>query len=142
MAKSTRSKAKRSFRRDKREREDSVFFINDAARLARLSAKLRSKFADGAVAGSDAAAGPADGELASGEPQTEEGISEAEGAGDSIVVDAEAPAKISTHGPRSSRRASWRLSKGMSARPKRADTLNKQGTVPGRRKPGRSHRRR
>jgi YBL028C ribosome biogenesis factor, N-terminal domain len=59
MAKSTRSKAKRSFRRDKREREDSVFFINDAARLARLSSKLRSKFADGAVEGNDAEAGPA-----------------------------------------------------------------------------------
>ena len=58
MAKSTRSKVKRSFRRDKREREDSVFVINDAARLARLSAKLRSKFADDAVDGSGAEADP------------------------------------------------------------------------------------
>lgn len=46
MAKSQRSKVKRSFRRDKRERENSAYHAIDAARLERLSAKLRSKFAD------------------------------------------------------------------------------------------------
>jgi len=50
--------------------------------------------------------------------------------------------KISTSGPRTSRRSSWRQSKGMSARPERPNALNKQGAVPGRRKAGRSHRRR
>jgi hypothetical protein len=41
MAKSTRSKTKRSFRRVKR--ESGVFAVADAARLARLSAKLKNK---------------------------------------------------------------------------------------------------
>jgi len=46
MAKSTRSKVKRSFRRDKRETAASAYHAVDAARLARLSAKLRAKFED------------------------------------------------------------------------------------------------
>jgi hypothetical protein len=50
--------------------------------------------------------------------------------------------KISTSGPRNSRREGWRLSKGMLAQPNRPSTLNKQGIVKARRKAGRSHRRR
>lgn len=46
MAKSTRSKVKRSYRRDKREIGASAYHAADVARLARLSAKLRSKFED------------------------------------------------------------------------------------------------
>jgi hypothetical protein len=46
MAKSTRSKVKRTFRRDKREAAASAYHAVDAARLARLSAKLRAKFED------------------------------------------------------------------------------------------------
>lgn len=49
MAKSTRSKVKRSFRRSKREVATSAYHAIDAARLERLSAKLRSKFDDDAA---------------------------------------------------------------------------------------------
>ncbi|TFK56074.1 hypothetical protein OE88DRAFT_1652665 [Heliocybe sulcata] len=49
--------------------------------------------------------------------------------------------KISTHGPRNSRREQWRLSKGLPARPQ-AKGMNRQGGVAARRKAGRSHRRR
>jgi hypothetical protein len=49
--------------------------------------------------------------------------------------------KISTHGPRGSRRERWRTSKGMTPRPK-SRGMNRQGTVASRHKPGRSHRRR
>lgn len=49
MAKSTRSKVKRSFRRSKREVATSAYHAIDAARLERLSAKLRSKFDDDAT---------------------------------------------------------------------------------------------
>ena len=51
MAKSTRSKVKRSFRRDKREVAGSAYAAVDAARLERLSAKLRAKFATKPVDG-------------------------------------------------------------------------------------------
>lgn len=46
MAKSTRSKVKRSYRRSKREAVTSTYHAIEAARLGRLSAKLRAKFDD------------------------------------------------------------------------------------------------
>ncbi|KAI0723341.1 hypothetical protein C8Q76DRAFT_794296 [Earliella scabrosa] len=49
--------------------------------------------------------------------------------------------RISTHGPRGSRREQWRLSKGLPARPK-SRGMNRQGLVAAKRKSGRSHRRR
>ncbi|KAM5535671.1 hypothetical protein V8D89_010658 [Ganoderma adspersum] len=49
--------------------------------------------------------------------------------------------KISTHGPRNSRREQWRASQGLPARAK-ANGMNRQGGVAARRKAGRSHRRR
>ncbi|KAI0751395.1 hypothetical protein C8Q80DRAFT_1157145 [Daedaleopsis nitida] len=49
--------------------------------------------------------------------------------------------RVSTHGPRNSRREQWRLSKGLSARAK-SKGMNRQGEVAARRKSGRSHRRR
>ncbi|KAL7282143.1 hypothetical protein ACG7TL_003612 [Trametes sanguinea] len=49
--------------------------------------------------------------------------------------------RISTHGPRNSRREQWRASKGLPPRPK-AKGMNRQGGVAARRKAGRSHRRR
>ena len=49
--------------------------------------------------------------------------------------------RISTHGPRGSRREQWRLSKGMPARPQ-AKGMNRQGGIAAKRKAGRSHRRR
>ena len=53
----------------------------------------------------------------------------------------EGPKRISTHGPRGSRREQWRLSKGLPARPQ-AKGMNRQGGISARRKAGRSHRRR
>ena len=49
--------------------------------------------------------------------------------------------KVSTHGPRGSRRERWRASKGMTPRP-RLRGMSRQGTAASRYKPGRSHRRR
>lgn len=54
MAKSQRSKVKRSFRREKREGLSSAYQVIESARLQRLSAKLRAKFADDAATGDDA----------------------------------------------------------------------------------------
>lgn len=51
------------------------------------------------------------------------------------------PKKISTSAPRDSRRESWRLSKGLSARPK-SRGQNKQLTATGKHKAGRTKRRR
>jgi hypothetical protein len=58
-----------------------------------------------------------------------------------MAVNAETSERISTHGPRGSRREEWRASKGLVARPSR-DAMNRQGGVAGRRKAGRSKRRR
>jgi len=49
--------------------------------------------------------------------------------------------RISTHGPRNSRREEWRKSKGMVPRPVRRG-MNRQGGVAARRKAGRPSRRR
>ncbi|KAA1466163.1 hypothetical protein DENSPDRAFT_876292 [Dentipellis sp. KUC8613] len=49
--------------------------------------------------------------------------------------------KVSTHGPRNSRRESWRQSKGLAPRPK-ARGMNRQGLVAAKRKSGRPSRRR
>ncbi|KAF9468959.1 hypothetical protein BDZ94DRAFT_1279464 [Collybia nuda] len=123
MAKSIRSKAKRTFRSKKR--ETGVYAATEAARLHRLNAKLVS------VASAD----------------KQEGVSAEGFEGDdndmleSIVVDVETSKRISTHGTRGSRREEWRASKGLVARPAR-DAMNRQGGIAGRRKAGRSKRRR
>jgi len=108
MAKSTRSKLKRSFRRTKR--ETGVFAAHDAARLHRLSAKLKNvvdKDQDGDVAiineEEDAEARAplvGDGEKADN-PEA------------SMDTDAPQTKKVSTHGQRDSGRNAWRQSKGM-----------------------------
>jgi len=49
--------------------------------------------------------------------------------------------RVSTHGPRGSRREDWRKSKGMSATPS-SHGMNRQGGIAARRKAGRSKRRR
>ncbi|TFL00068.1 hypothetical protein BDV98DRAFT_569941 [Pterulicium gracile] len=56
-------------------------------------------------------------------------------------MDVDSSKPISTHGPRGSRREEWRVSKGLSARPKRHG-MNKQGGIAAARRPGRSSRRR
>jgi len=131
MAKSTRSKAKRSFRAQKR--TSGVFAATDAARLQRLSAKLL-----------DAASQPVS------EPQPEEGAEElaVENAKQNEDIDMDtsdnketSDTKISTHGPRNSRREHWRASKGLKPRPK-SPGMNRQGGLAAIRKAGRSKRRR
>ena len=62
------------------------------------------------------------------------------GAGPSSTL-ASGEKRISTHGPRNSRREQWRASKGLPARPK-SRGMNRQGGVAAKRKSGRSHRRR
>ncbi|TFK27078.1 hypothetical protein FA15DRAFT_666814 [Coprinopsis marcescibilis] len=59
-----------------------------------------------------------------------------------MEVDAETvPKRISTHGPRNTRREAWRVSKGLEARPG-LKGMNRQGGLSARRKAGRSKRRR
>ncbi|KAF7313651.1 Sm domain-containing protein [Mycena chlorophos] len=139
MAKSLRSKVKRSFRANKR--QDSVYAATAAARLDRLHAKLS------AVVSADVER----------DDEEERDEIEMEQDGDALLA-SDVPAqindsmqvdgttagssKISTHGPRGSRREEWRLSKGLAARPPRARGLNRQGEVGARRKAGRSKRRR
>ncbi|KAI0069035.1 hypothetical protein BV25DRAFT_1792695 [Artomyces pyxidatus] len=119
MAKSTRSKIKRAHRAHKR--TDSVYAAIAADRVRRLHDKLA------AVVESKV------------EETTEEGMPE------SMELDGaaspSATKKISTHGPRNSRRESWRASKGLAPRPE-ARGMNRQGTVAARRKSGRPNRRR
>jgi len=144
MAKSLRSKTKRTFRRVKR--ESGVFAAADAARLERLSSKLKSKI------GTDK-----DGDVSlEGNEQAEEDVVDEKD--ETVVADVEnmevvtggievdskgaQTEKISTSGPRLSRRDSWRLSKGMKLQRKNPDKLNRLGVVAAKRKAGRCKRRR
>jgi hypothetical protein len=53
------------------------------------------------------------------------------------------PKKVSTHGPRQSRREQWRESKGLTPRPKaKGNGMSRQGIPAGKRKAGRPQRRR
>ncbi|WVR05341.1 hypothetical protein IAU60_002355 [Kwoniella sp. DSM 27419] len=97
MAKSIRAKANMASRA--RKRLSSHYAITDAARTQRLSDRLLGK-----------------------DKENKEGM-EVE-AGDKVEDDEEKmdeePKKISTSGSRGSRRESWRLSKGMPAKPKKS----------------------
>ncbi|KAJ7117409.1 hypothetical protein C8R43DRAFT_1091195 [Mycena crocata] len=120
MAKSTRSKVKRSFRSKKR--ETGIYAATEAARLNRLHAKLSTVTSRIDL------------------PQMDgEEMEDDEDLPDPMHVDPEK--KISTHGPRGSRREEWRTSKGLAARPSPTG-MNRQGGVAARRKAGRSKRRR
>ncbi|KAI0254293.1 hypothetical protein BJV78DRAFT_1121592 [Lactifluus subvellereus] len=134
MAKSTRSKVKRAFRAKKR--TEGVFAATEAARLQRLNAKLRAITTTAAAAGEDS--------RQKEKKEQEHGDDDVDTPG-SWVQDGTAPqkftGKISTHGPRGSRRECWRVSKGMAPRSK-SRGMNRQGTAAARYKPGRSHRRR
>ncbi|RPD61893.1 hypothetical protein L226DRAFT_535264 [Lentinus tigrinus ALCF2SS1-7] len=150
MAKSTRSKVKRHFRAKKR--EEGVYAATEAARLQRLNMKLRALTATTAVQqekNEDEMPVEREGE---GELHDEPGADgqgpsgEQADSADAMDLDSGAgssPAdkRISTHGPRNSRREQWRLSKGLTARPK-SRGMNRQGLVAAKRKSGRSHRRR
>ncbi|EJF62944.1 hypothetical protein BD309DRAFT_853783 [Dichomitus squalens] len=134
MAKSTRSKVKRHFRAKKR--EQGVYAATEAARLHRLNMKLKVLITtekDEETPEGDAGAEGESGEWVD------------DGAADAMDLDpAPGPStekKISTHGPRNSRREQWRASKGLPARPKSKGT-NRQGGIAARRKAGRPSRRR
>ncbi|KAG0705448.1 hypothetical protein DFH29DRAFT_906543 [Suillus ampliporus] len=131
MAKSTRSKVKRSFRAKKR--DEGVYAATEAARLHRLNSKLAAKIDDG----DEELAEPVEGDAAQGDldPTT---------APDAMDLDDAAKSStksVSTHGPRNSRREEWRRSKGMTPVPK-FTRMNRQGLPAARRKSGRPSRRR
>lgn len=137
MAKSTRSKVKRSFRSKKR--ESGVYAATEAARLQRLNLKLHQttkKDQDGDVEVDVAEENSED--PAPPIPPSDNHTADA----DSMHIDGESQStRISTHGPRGSRREEWRKSKGMAPRAAR-NGMNRQGGLAARRKAGRSHRRR
>ncbi|KAJ7774354.1 hypothetical protein DFH07DRAFT_801146 [Mycena maculata] len=133
MAKSTRSKVKRSFRSKKR--ETGIYAATEAARLNRLHAKLST-----VASRSDPPQLDADG-MEDDEDLPANEVNQDSIPAESMQVDAESSKKISTHGPRGSRREEWRTSKGLAARPSPAG-MNRQGGVAARRKAGRSKRRR
>jgi len=58
-----------------------------------------------------------------------------------LDIDSKPSNRISTHGPRGSRREEWRASKGWDPKPKAKGT-NRQGGIAAGRKAGRSKRRR
>ncbi|KAF7301439.1 hypothetical protein MIND_00709200 [Mycena indigotica] len=194
MAKSLRSKVKRSFRANKR--QDSVYAATAAARLDRLHAKLS------AVVNADVERDTEDNMEQDGEEDEAPGWSWfttlglldpqditpdrlwsiadttpdsfrtprwltpsshgkpadaddqtlvngsfslffvirvlIESNSDTMQIDSK---RVSTHGPRGSRREEWRLSKGLPARPT-SKGMNRQGGIAAKRKAGRSKRRR
>ncbi|KAI0699421.1 hypothetical protein BC835DRAFT_1526272 [Cytidiella melzeri] len=141
MAKSGRSKVKRQWRAKKR--EDSVYAVADAARLHRLSQKLKAitqTDVDGDVKLADAVIEEKEG----GDSQTAV-VDDSQADATTMDLDSQPPSssskRISTHGPRESRREEWRMSKGLPARPK-SKGMNRQGVPAAKRKAGRSHRRR
>ncbi|KAI0728747.1 hypothetical protein C8Q72DRAFT_358595 [Fomitopsis betulina] len=147
MAKSTRSKVKRHFRAKKR--TEGVYAVAEAARLNRLHQKLKvitTLDKDGDVdVPEESFSGQEDAQQQPGGQTTSN--AQAEGA-DAIAVDSgsagpstEGTKRISTHGPRGSRREEWRLSKGLPAHPQVKGT-NRQGGIAAKRKAGRCHRRR
>ncbi|WOO82679.1 uncharacterized protein LOC62_04G006162 [Vanrija pseudolonga] len=120
MAKSLRSKTKLAARR--RKAHESHYAVANAARTARISAKLLNK--DG------------------GEEQDAEGDDKmAEGGEEEDAEMGEETKKISTSAPRESRREQWRESKGMAPRPK-LKGQNKLGRPISRHKAGKTKRRR
>ncbi|WVF71930.1 hypothetical protein IAT40_006740 [Kwoniella sp. CBS 6097] len=106
MAKSIRAKAKMASRA--RKRLQTHYAVTDAARTQRLSDKLLGKDKEGQEQ---------EQEQEKGEMQVE---AEAQAEGEDSTMEGEQSKKISTSGPKGSRRESWRLSKGMSAKPKKS----------------------
>ncbi|KAH9853730.1 hypothetical protein C2E23DRAFT_820323 [Lenzites betulinus] len=136
MAKSLRAKTKRLHRA--RKRTEGVYAATEAARLHRLHSKLKA-VTDSAVPERE---DEDEDELAEGEERTE-GAAAAPDAMDTDPTASSSTARISTHGPRNSRREQWRASKGLVPRPKaKGNGMNRQGGIAARRKAGRSLRRR
>ncbi|KAF8138212.1 hypothetical protein EV363DRAFT_1580062 [Boletus edulis] len=134
MAKSLRSKSKRSFRAKKR--ESGKYAAAEAARLNRLNTKLAA-VKDKVLALPEAAEEVMVTEdqdpvwsIDNLETMSVDGLDRAE---ERLVA-------VSTHGPRGSRQEEWRKSKGIPI-PKRRG-MNRQGGLAARRKAGRPSRRR
>ncbi|KAH7105700.1 hypothetical protein BKA62DRAFT_690597 [Auriculariales sp. MPI-PUGE-AT-0066] len=145
MAKSIRSKAKRTARRSKRESDNSAFAAQEAARLLRLNAKLHARTLLDPVPVHNANEDDEDDEDASNEAMIiEDGEKTTASTVDGMAVDSTAEKRISTHGPRNSGREQWRKSKGLAPRKKKNLTapVNRQGIVPSTKRAGRSKRRR
>ncbi|KAN0139995.1 hypothetical protein V8E53_001891 [Lactarius tabidus] len=154
MAKSTRSKVKRAFRAKKR--TEGVYAATEAARLQRLNTKLRAlTTAEVDDHDHDDGQEPRN-PKEEGEDQDEEArVLAAAGDGDDAemksstgtegvegkAVPQKFKGKVSTHGPRGSRREQWRVSKGMAPRAK-SRGVNRQGLTAARYKSGRPQRRR
>ncbi|KAI9067602.1 hypothetical protein FKP32DRAFT_1563227 [Trametes sanguinea] len=138
MAKSLRSKAKRHFRAKKR--EEGIYAATEAARLHRLHMKLKSLTTTEPEEDDEGAEEGAQMETEGGAAPSADAMDLDSSAGPSTSADSSTK-RISTHGPRNSRREQWRASKGLPPRPK-AKGMNRQRTVAARRKAGRSHRRR
>ena len=158
MAKSLRAKGKMADRR--RKRESGFYAATEAARLERLSARLLGKNTSKGTDENHALGDLGAVEVDKGNGETV-GVEDVEG--DAMMHEGEIPddhpmcfpskwvcslsgeekvvRKISTSAPRDTRREQWRLSKGMTARPK-GKGLNRQGKATGRSKAGRPKRRR
>ncbi|KAF8333324.1 hypothetical protein F5887DRAFT_893729 [Amanita rubescens] len=105
MAKSTRSKVKRAYRAKKR--ETGVYAAAEAARLQKLNDRLARVISS--EKGKD--------NIPVEEPGKDDAV-----AADLIPINTPHLPKVSTHGPRNSRREEWRKSKGMPARRARTGT--------------------
>ncbi|KAI0080751.1 hypothetical protein K474DRAFT_1769250 [Panus rudis PR-1116 ss-1] len=144
MAKSTRSKVKRHFRAKKR--QEGVYAAAEAARLNRLHQKLKVLTTKDQEETEEVSEFDEDAQ-GEGKPQqmdVQDGQPPADSSGDAMNIDsgsqAQSEKRISTHGPRGSRREEWRASKGLP--PKKSRGMNRQGTIAAKRRPGRPHRRR
>jgi len=129
MAKSLRSKSKRAFRSKKR--EEGIYAATAAARLHRLNTKLQQ------VTKMDKEGDAKVNDLEKDQPAAAELDDSLQDQPDSMVV----VKKLSTHGPRGSRREEWRKSKGLPALSSQR-SMNRQGGLAARRRAGRSKRRR
>ncbi|QRV76038.1 hypothetical protein RhiJN_04053 [Ceratobasidium sp. AG-Ba] len=138
MAKSMRSKSKRSFRRTKR--ETGVYAAAEAARLQRLNEKLVAKVnadkdGDAAMEEEVEEVEARQGEDATMQP------GELENAATSTAA-TEPPRRISTSGPRDNRREEWRRSRGIKPKSRSENNMNKHGVIASSKRAGRSKRRR
>ncbi|KDQ64814.1 hypothetical protein JAAARDRAFT_28452 [Jaapia argillacea MUCL 33604] len=124
MAKSLRAKTKRAYRAKKR--EEGVYAATHAARLNRLNAKLvhlttrdASEFKEKDEDEEEEEEKREGWEDQNGmEPETQGEANNTASAPDAMELDGGVAKRISTHGPRNSRREQWRLSKGMTSRPR------------------------
>ncbi|CED84139.1 Uncharacterised protein family UPF0642 [Phaffia rhodozyma] len=135
MAKSLRSKAKRSSRRLKR--EEGTYAVHDAARLQRLNARLLDSNSNKDKIGKETE--DKDEEDVVGDDEDKDG--EEDDAKMSPTPSTTGEAKVSTSGARGSRRENWRESKGMKPRAT-SHGMNGKGKFVGKRKAGRPARRR